>query len=677
MSRIDANGMALLEKRYLENETAEGMFRRASGGNEQYFQLMESLRFMPNSPTLFNAGRNNGCTLSACFVFDIGDYMLYHEGRIMEDSIVRTREKAIGVAKAGGGVGYYLGNIRPKGSLVNSVHRVACGPVGVLRDLNGIEKLTTQGGKRELAQMAVLPVTHPDIRSFIHCKDADPQALSSFNISVSWDDASVNKARNDFTPAGDPWRELWLEQVDSAWSHGCPGMFFVDTVNRFNPNPHLGLMRAPNPCGETPNRSNEPCNLGSLCLPRFFDPGNRSVDWNALEEAAWTATMFLDDILDRNVFPHPDIAAAALLTRKLGLGYMGWADLLAMMHVHYDTQEAVDLGARISKLVNEVATGASEHMAKEKGPYKGFSDRTLHAPRRNETCTSVAPTGSIGVICGVLGKGIEPWFAQENSRVTSEGLRFVEGVPAFVEEQLDGFVPKTTHEIHWKWHVAHQAAFQANTHLGVSKTINMCNNATRQDVSDAYAEMHRTGCKGGTVYRNECRPDQVLRETKGGVYSRGVDLPVRKVLQDECDAKRVKLKVGGVKFYLHPGLYEDGTLGEIFVSGDFGSTLSGLLDAFSKTFSVALQYGTPLAALVNQHKGNRFEPSGPTNRKDVPVCTSIIDLIVRYLEARFLGGGSGEPCSSGMLCPDCGSIAVYQSGCLSCTNDGCHWTRCG
>lgn len=543
---IERNGMALLEKRYLvDGESVDSLWDRTSGGDAKFRRLMEELRFLPNSPTLFNAGLSNGCTLSACFVFDIADSM-FGKG-----SITETRDKAIAVAKAGGGVGYYGGYLRPKNAPIRSIHRKACGPVAVLRDYHAISKLITQGGKRELAQMFVLDEEHDDILEFVHCKDEDPQSLGSFNISVSWRGERFRAAL-----AGEGrFADVWRDQCKSAWAHGCPGVFFPDAVNRANPNKHLGLMRAPNPCGETPNRTDEPCNLGSLVLGRYFDRGNRAVDWKLLEEDVWTAIEFLDDILERNEFPHPDIAEAALLTRKLGLGAMGWADLLGMLHIHYDTPEAVALAEKLWSFVEEVAHGCSERMARLKGPYKGYSDRTEAPMRRNETCTSIAPTGSIALITGCKGFSIEPWFAEINTRKTADGMEFLEDVPPWIREQLDGFRPRCAHEILPEWHVRHQAAFQRHTDLGVSKTVNLPESATVEDVASIYKLMFELDCKGGTVYRDGSREEQVLvaRGKTKSIYS----LPSpdsqtgRRKLSRVRAGKTYEAKVGGGELLLH------------------------------------------------------------------------------------------------------------------------------
>lgn len=646
---LTENAKKLLEQRYLEGGTWDQLLDRVSGGNSDFRALMADLRFMPNSPTLFNINKPNRCTSSACFTFVVQDSM-FGTG-----SITDTRNKAVAVMKAGGGVGYYLGNIRPRGSLVSSTHRCACGPVAVLKDYQTIS-LYSQGGKRDLAQMGVLNHDHEDIRDFIHCKDEDPQALGSFNISVSWPDAAVN--------ASSP---LWQEQCVAAHAHGCPGMFFFDRVNRDNHNKHLGLMYNPNPCGEVPNRDNEPCNLGSLSLARYVTL-NRTMDLDALYRDARIATCFLDNILDRNVFPHPAITEAALLTRRLGLGVMGWADALAMMHIHYDTAEAVTLAENVMSCIERASCDERIALAHAKGPYKGYNLTLTEAPcYRNETGTSIAPTGSIAIIAGVWG-GIEPHFALDCQRTSSEGTKYQDGMQDWVRKRCEGFTPRIASEIAPEWHICHQAAFQKHTDLGVSKTINLPNSATVQDVSDAYALMHSLECKGGTVYRDGCRREQVLVKKTNSVYL----LPERRSMPKEREAHVVKFKVAGVSVFLTVGYIGDAPM-EIFVNGSFGTTIAGMLNAFCITFSVALQAGVPLKDLVHHHSGTRFEPSGLTDNDLVRTCTSIPDLIVRWLAAKYLG--AVEPTSSGMYCPECGAEATLSGGCLSCPN--CGWSRCG
>jgi len=723
---ITNNALGILRQRYLEpDETVEHMFRRVAG-KSKFEGLMSRLDFLPNSPTLMNAGtKNEGrSTFSACFKFDVDDSML--DG---EDSIMATCAKAAGVAKWGGGVGYYLGNLRARGKPIRSVHKVACGPVNVMHHYNSIgTHLITQGGRRELAQMAILPVDHGDIREFIHSKDVNPQALRTFNISVSATDKFMEHVTEQLSDGPHPALareiELWNEIVDSAWKTGDPGLFFYDTAERFNPTPHLGHLTGTNPCGEVPLLNNEACNLGSINLGNFVSAGHE-IDWNRLEEVVVLATEFLDSILDRNSFPHPAVAATVAATRKLGLGVMGWADMLALLGIHYDTEEAVKLGGNIMKFIDLIARDTSIRLAKEKGPYPGIKGNRdgEQFECRNATRTCIAPTGTISILANAS-SGIEPHFALEWNRTLNAGVRDKEEVITeriAVHDCLGGFVPKLANDIHWSWHVKHQAAFQKHTNLAVSKTINMKNDATREDISGAYKMMWESGCKGGTIFRDGCRSngEQVLKakepegkstmiksSTNGNGHAKeplfrkeeigetlGHEAGLARIsIPDvpKCRRKAPKerhslthhIAIGDFDGYIHAGMYEDGTLCEIFITASkVGSTVSGLLDSWAIAISHALQYGDPLEDLVRKYSGMRFEPFGPTRNTEIPLCTSIVDYVVRWLDRKFGKGKDdpnhkGEEVGSGMMCPDCHGPAIYQGGCLTCKKQ-CGWARCG
>jgi len=753
---FSANSQAIHEKRYLDKDagTIEKLHRRVSGGNEEYFRLMNNAWFMPNSPALFNMGTKQGGTSSACFVFDLDDSLLgdWPNGGLPEpfaNSILGTTFKAAAVAKAGGGVGYYLGKLREEGAEVKSTHKKACGPVTVLRWLNGINRLITQGGKRALAQMGILDAHHPDIRKFIHVKDENPDELSSFNISVSWRNDWLKQVDFDMFPVfngkaistlgKNNQTALWWEQCHSAWKTGDPGMFFYDTMNLSNVTPHIGNINATNPCGETPNLSDEPCNLGSISLIKFVRKiGNKFVFlWDLFKEVVRASIRFMDDILDWNVFPHPDITKMALSTRKLGLGVMGYAATLHLLGYDYDTQDAVDWGEELMKVQNQTALDESDKLGHSKGVYPAFDKvRSPHwAPMvRNSTRTSIAPTGTIYLLSDAQTSGIEPYFALETQRTTGEGLKLRESVSAVAET---GRTPKLANEIGIEWHVRHQAAFQKHTDLGVSKTINLPKSASIKDVSDCYRLMWQLGCKGGTIYRDGCRDDQVLRDVSkkttnvyvsGNVESEVLKpyleeieslkknvatlaaatktskSPQRRKMPNERNGSTHKFKIGGTEGYLTANTYEDGTLGEIFVVVDGqGSTLDGFLDAWCKAFSTALQYGTPLDKLIKLHKHSKFEPAGFTGNPKVPNCTSLVDYIVRWLEIRFLKQTKQPNISndvksavleilgntistaetevmsmirSGEFCPDCHEELIRQAGCLVCVTPKCGFSKC-
>lgn len=728
---LTENSKKILDTRYIDpvhDKTVDGLWDRVSMGNPEYRRLLSQLLFLPNSPTLFNLGLPTGGTLSACFVFDVedcllGDWPLGGLDEPMVRSILGTNFKAACVAKAGGGVGYYLGKLRPRGAEVKSTHKKACGPVTVLKYYNFLRSLITQGGKRDLAQMGVLDAHHPDIREFIHVKDDDPQALGSFNISVSWRDKYLQGIDWDRFKLIEPgvmvgmseWAALWWEQCQSAWKSGDPGVLFWDTINRANATPHLGDINATNPCGETPNLNDEPCNLGSIAYcryltdhgPRRTSPKRFTIDWDMLKEDIRTAIRFMDDILDANNFPHPDITRMAQATRKLGLGAMGVADLLAILGIPYDSNEAVDLVGELARHQKEISLQESAALADRKGPYPAWETAPPEVkakfPRvRNSTRGSIAPTGTIALIAGVWGS-IEPFFAFDAERTTYEGIKMKDGISEQTRKILHetGHVPKVASDIHWKWHVDHQAAWQRHMELGVSKTINMPNTATVQEISDAYRYMWETGCKGGTIFRDGCRSEQVLvkRETKsvyetkpaapppvtakepievgdqvstggsvthswikeaeqavnrllkkgaGTIAQEGLALlpPLvengRRKLPDTRRSVTHKFRVGGVKGYVTVGLFPDGTPGEIFLKvGKQGSTVDGMMDSWAIAVSTQLQHGVTVAELVKRHGGSSFPPAGFTDNPVIRSATSVPDYVVRWLAAEFAVPGAG------------------------------------
>ena len=670
---LSANAMTLAKQRYLDNgESVDSMWDRISGGIKDYRDMLSSLMALPNSPTIFNLGTKSGGTLSACFVFDIADSLLgdWPAGGCdspFANSILGTLFKAACVAKAGGGVGYYLGNIREEGAIVHSTHKRACGIVPVIRMLNQLRTLITQGGKRDLAQMGVTPINHPDALKVIHCKDDDPQALSSFNLSMSWRDSEVEASLLPDSHMA----TMWDAQCQSAWRTGCPGMLFWDAINRANATPHLGDINATNPCGETPNISDEPCNLGSLALLRFVRDGK--VQWDELHHYAGLMTCYLDDVLDWNTFPHPDITRMAKATRKLGLGVMGWADMLALLRIPYDTQDAVDLAHEVMRVISIAARAQSVSLADTKGAYPAWDAK--HSPvwatqSRNSTNTSIAPTGSISILANCE-PSIEPHYELERTRTTYEGIKLHEKITDWLPD-LGDFVPRTAHQVDPVWHIRHMAAFQTHTDLGVSKTVNMPKSSTVKDVSDAYRLMWKLKCKGGTIFRDGCRSEQVLVAKKTSVYT--TDIVRLKLESDVPQLPRHKFTVGGTKCYLHIGVLE-GKPVEIFLrSSTLGSTIQGMLDAWAMEVSSNLQHGVTVTELVKLHGGSRFEPAGLTGNPELPICTSIPDYVVRYLEMKFDVAAS-TPKGSGQLCPECGAELVFRGGCLDCLK--CTFSRCG
>lgn len=681
--RFSDNALEVLRRRYLVNgETPEGMLERVSFGNEDYYNLMARLDFLPNSPTLFNAGTGMG-TLSACFKFDVEDKL-----RGSQDSIMGTFDKAAAVQQYGGGVGYVFSNLRPKGAKVKTTNGQASGPVSFMKLYHALASTVTQGGKRNGAQMGILSCDHPDIQEFIHCKDVDPDGLSTFNISVAATDAWMNDClTDDRSVAGS---SLLWEMAESAWKTGDPGLYFIDVAEKGNPTPWLGKLTGTNPCGEVPLLNNEPCNLGSINLGHFVK--RRDVDWERLIQVAHLATRFLDDILDHNTFPHPAIHDAAFATRKLGLGVMGWADMLALLGIHYASDEAVELGRKVMSAIDTAAELESLKLAQEKGVAPCFLEHGI--PLRNATRTCIAPTGTISILADAS-SGIEPHFAREWTRY---GYFGGERVPmkeriAVMEWVTDGFEPATAMEIDWAWHIRHQAAFQEHTNLAVSKTINMKEEVSVRDIYDAYVMMWESGCKGGTIYRDNCRATQVLNVEPAVVEGFSpptlaeitpiLHSPTRHRLPLERAAVNHRFQVGDQEGYVSVGLFEDGTPGELFITASKqGSTVRSLLDAIGVEASLLLQHGVPLDSLVSKFTATRFEPAGLTSNPALPVATSILDYVFRWMDLRF-GSGKGITLAAkgeimldtGIFCPDCGAPAVMSEGCTTCAG-GCGWSKC-
>ncbi len=557
------NARVVLEKRYLLRdrrgeviETPEGMLTRVASAiaeaepeadraawAQRYYDAMAARRFLPNSPTLMNAGTGRG-TLAACFVLPVDDTL---------ESIMATATAAAMVQKFGGGTGFSFSRLRGVGESIATTHGVACGPVSVLQHYDDVSRLVTQGGKRDGANMGILRVDHPDIRAFVHAKDDGVTALR-FNISIAVTDefmaaaaADSESARpfalrdpRDGAPRGEIDARALLDEIaQSAWRTGDPGLIFLDTINRTNPTPALGEIEATNPCGEVPLLPWEACTLGSLNLAAFWDPDRRDLDWGALAETVRLAVRFLDGVVEVNEFPVPEITAAVRGNRKIGLGVMGFADLLIAARLPYASEGALGLARRVAQFIGREADEASAALGEERGPFPNWAT-SIYAggPRyRNATRTCIAPTGTIAIIAGAS-SGIEPLFSLAHVRRMGDGTLLPEVSEAFrAEAEAGGYasadlledlahgvllsdcdeVPEdvrarfaTAHEIEASWHVRMQAAFQQHTDLAVSKTVNLPNEATPADILATYTLAHRLGCKGVTVYRDGSRALQVL-----------------------------------------------------------------------------------------------------------------------------------------------------------------------
>jgi ribonucleoside-diphosphate reductase alpha chain len=566
--KLTVNAIEVLEKRYLlKNEKGElietptGMFWRVAeavafadekyrgdskAAAKEFYGAMSRLEFIPNSPTLFNAGTKTGFALSACYVLPIEDSL---------EGIFTSLKNMALVEQTGGGVGFDFSRLRPAGDVVKTTMGVASGPVSFMKIFDAATEVIKAGGRRRGAMMAILRVDHPDVIEFITAK-THPGVLTNFNISVTVTDAFMDavEGNNDYDLINPRTKQpvtklsaryVWDRLVDNAWRSGDPGIVFIDEVNRHNPTPVVGVIESTNPCGEQPLLPYESCNLGSINLSKMFREG--AVDWDKLRRTTYTAVHFLDNVIDVNPYPLKETDKITRANRKIGLGVMGFADLLILMGVPYDSEKATESGEEIAKFINEEAGKASERLGLERGSFPNFEAsiwKGKFKARRNATVTTIAPTGTISIIAG-CSSGIEPLFAVAFMRHVLEGARLFELHPIFEEiakrrgfygETLEKIVSHgtirevegipedlrrvfvTAHDIPPEWHVKIQAAFQRHTENAVSKTVNLPEDASLNDVENVFHLAYKLGCKGVTVYRYGSKGVQVLNL---GVESRG------------------------------------------------------------------------------------------------------------------------------------------------------------
>lgn len=552
-----SEAMTILRARYLkEGEAPDDMFRRvadhvaraetlygrdAARAADEYYRLMADRVFLPNSPALINAGKARG-QLAACFVLPIEDSLV---------SIFETLKNAALIHQSGGGTGFSFSRLRPAGEAVSTTGGVASGPVSFMHIYDVATQVVKQGAVRRGANMAVLRIDHPDIEQFITAKQ-NHDVLNNFNLSVAVTDEFMQAvdAGGSF-PLRRPGDGSVVKRIDArclfallvrmAWESGEPGLFFLDTVNRFNPTPALGAFEAPNPCSEQPLLPYESCILGSINLTRLIAGGGEpAFDFGSLRDVVRTAVRFLDNVIDVNDHPLPAVAEATLRTRKIGLGVMGLAEALIMLDIPYASSEAVDFTGRILAAVTREARQASAELGAERGSFPAFAASIYpaqgFAAMRNATVTTIAPTGTISIIAG-CSSGIEPLFALAMSRRVLEGQVFESVNPTVVEylskrnlytEEVAAAIAErgsvqgtalprrvrqvlaTAHGIEPYWHVAHLAAAQRHTDNGVSKTVNMPHDASEDDVAAIFRQAYAAGCKGVTVYRDGSRAEQVL-----------------------------------------------------------------------------------------------------------------------------------------------------------------------
>ncbi|MBN2032730.1 MAG: vitamin B12-dependent ribonucleotide reductase [Deltaproteobacteria bacterium] len=732
---LSRNAKTVLERRYLRKdlegrliESPEEMFRRvarhianaeAAYGDESrvkemeesFYMMMTEFKFLPNSPTLMNAGRRLG-QLAACFVLPVEDSM---------EGIFDALKNAAMIHKSGGGTGFSFSRLRSKNSKVGTTGGIASGPVSFMKIFNTATEQVKQGGTRRGANMAILRVDHPDIMEFISCKKSHRE-LNNFNISVGVTDGFMNAVRQGNTyDLIDPRdrqkvgeldaQDVYHSLVYNAWESGDPGVIFLDRINRDNPTPALGEIESTNPCGEQPLLPMEACNLGSVNLAKFVraKDGSASIDFDGLREIVWRSVRFLDDVIDMSKYPLSEIENTAKGNRKIGLGVMGFADMLFQLGVPYDSDKALDVAEKVMAFIREEARGASIALGRQRGLFPNI-EKSIFKERqdglyRNATTTTIAPTGTLSIIAG-CSSGIEPLFALSFVRRVMDNDELLETNPHFEKvakergfyspelmegvarkgtiRHIDG-IPKdvrevfvTAHDVTPEWHVRMQAAFQKYTDNAVSKTVNLPRDSTVDDVLKVYNLAYELGCKGVTIYRDGSKENQVLSVDKSGKEIKPL-IPDMKDRPETLEGFTTKVVTGMGNLYVTVTEYETKPF-EVFATiGKSGKSTTAKTEAIGRLVSLALRSGVPVENIVEQLRGICGEH--PVFSKDGLVL-SIPDAISRVLEKRYLKGKEAgsrrykhENSLRGDTCPECGQTISFEEGCMTC--HFCGFTKCG
>ena len=729
---LSKNALTVLQRRYLARdergepmETPEDMFRRVAKHiaqaegllgtqegcahwEEAFYRMMTDLDFLPNSPTLMNAGRELG-QLSACFVLPVEDSM---------ESIFDAVKHTALIHKSGGGTGFSFSHLRPEKDRVGSTGGVASGPLSFMQVFDKTTDVIKQGGMRRGANMAILNVSHPDIERFITVKK-DPGVLTNFNLSVAVTDEFMHAVTNDTEYAlrnprtGEPAgtlraREVFDLIVDTAWLTGDPGILFLDEVNRHNPTPHLGTIESTNPCGEQPLLPYESCNLGSINLARMVceTPSGRSVDYEHLARTVRLAARFLDDVIEVNRFPLPEIRENTRATRKIGLGVMGFADMLLQLAIPYNSEEGLKVAEEVMSFVSETANEASIELAESRGVFPAFDGSTYDVPGgqryRNASRTTIAPTGSLSIVAN-CSSGIEPAFAltyvrrildkedflevnhhfertaRERGFYSDELMRsLANGTPLADIETVPEDVKRvfvTAYDVSPEWHVRMQAAFQRYTDSAVSKTVNFRQSATRDDIEHVYLSAYENQLKGITIYRDGSRQDQVLTTGRARVPEPSSLHPRTRPKVTRGVTERVSTGCGNM--YVTINFDEQGVCEAFATLGKAGGCAAAQLEATSRLISNALRCGLDTGSVVKNLRGIRC-PS--ISWEQGRAITSCADAIASVLE-KYAGDGNapeGTTASEDSVlpvqCPDCGGTLIHQEGCSICP--ACGYTKC-
>ncbi|MBI4828921.1 MAG: vitamin B12-dependent ribonucleotide reductase [Nitrospinae bacterium] len=719
--------MRVLERRYLKKdgqgkviETPADMFRRvarniaqaeARYGNaedvalaeEEFYAIMARLDFMPNSPTLMNAGRELQ-QLSACFVLPVEDSM---------ESIFMAIHDTAMIHKSGGGTGFSFSRLRPANSRVRSTSGVSSGPITFMQVFDAATEAIKQGGTRRGANMGILRVDHPDIEAFIDCKTSG-KGFNNFNISVAITDEFMRAVDQDKeydlvdphtgkTAGKQSARKIFDKIVSAAWKNGDPGVIFIDRINRDNPTPHIGAMESTNPCGEQPLLPYESCNLGSVNLTNMVKKTGE-IDWDRMKSVIHTAVRFLDDVIDMNQYPLEKIAQMTKGNRKIGLGVMGWADFLIKLGVPYNSDQAIALASEVMAFVNTESKNASRELARLRGAFPNFHgsiyDKPDAAPIRNATTTTITPTGTISIIAG-CSSGVEPLFALSYVRNVMDNDKLTEAHPLFAEAAkrlgfysdklmekvaYDGHIEAmeeipeslrkvfvTAHNITPEWHMKTQAAFQRHTDNAVSKTVNFPHEATVEDVRQVYLTAYRIGCKGVTIYRDGSRENQVL--STGATLEKGkqtaetgvapapqqVGTIVPRPRPDVVYGSTQRINTGCGSIYVTVNHDETGKPFELFTQiGKAGGCAASQTESIGRLVSLALRAGIDITEIRTQlmgischqpawEKGMRINSCADAISKALgrviehaPLMPTMNELLAKAKQAPESGNGSKE-----------------------------------
>jgi ribonucleoside-diphosphate reductase alpha chain len=736
-ANLTVNALKVLEKRYLKKneegevvETPEELFRRVARTiafadsrygksekevkrvEEDFYSMIASLEFLPNSPTLMNAGRRLG-QLSACFVLPVEDSM---------ESIFDAVKNAAIIHKSGGGTGFSFSRLRPNGDVVGSTKGISSGPVSFMTVFDTATEAVKQGGTRRGANMGILRIDHPDILDFIKCKDENTK-LNNFNISVALTDSFMKAVERDgeyslINPRTKEVtrtlkaREVFDLIVEHAWKNGEPGIVFIDRVDESNPTPHIGHIESTNPCGEQPLLPFESCNLGSINLSKMVKTTSEGcvVDWEKLKDITWRAVHFLDNVIDVNKYPLPQIEEMTKANRKIGLGVMGWADMLILLGIPYNSPEAVELAEDVMGFIQKEGRAASSALAEERGVFPNYKGSIFDGKIkvRNATVTTIAPTGTLSIIAG-CSSGIEPLFAVSYVRTVMEGTKLIEVNPLFekvarergfwsrelmesIAEKgtIHGFkeVPEdvkrlfvTAHDITPTEHITMQAAFQRYVDNAVSKTVNFPNSATPEDVRDVYLLAYRLGCKGVTVYRDGSREEQVLTKGKAGKKKEPQTKIVPRKRPEVIKGTTRLMKTGCGNLYVTINEDEEGHLFELFTSmGKAGGCAASQSEAIGRLISLAMRSNIDPEEIVKQLKGvSCHQPAWHSEGRILSCSDAIAKAIERYRMKGKKGNGEGGNIHEEIMiigaCPECGGAVEHEGGCAVCHN--CGFTKCG